>query len=258
MSRRKEKKGGGDDFDPNAWMATFSDLNFLMITFFVLLLSMSSMDERRFSDIFGDEIALSEDTIRPEPPMGRSPLPAIIPSKGAWVGYPQNIPVDEEPGNSGQYNHDEQGVLQQISKAAIPDPEGLEADESFQEALERVRDLLQIEKATDEEVRISVDDALFFEGDEYRPTKGSQEILRALAELANEYDGELQVQAHRGSWELAAKRSASVARALARQGVPGERLSADVIVGPEGSLNFAINRTISQRSGEPPSESEGE
>ncbi|MFQ5780478.1 MAG: flagellar motor protein MotB, partial [Nitrospiria bacterium] len=38
------RKGKGDDggFDPNAWMATFSDLLSLLLTFFVLLFAMKS------------------------------------------------------------------------------------------------------------------------------------------------------------------------------------------------------------------------
>ncbi|MEA2102399.1 MAG: flagellar motor protein MotB, partial [Thermodesulfobacteriota bacterium] len=35
------------------WMATFSDLVTLLITFFVLLISMSSMNDKAFNDVFG-------------------------------------------------------------------------------------------------------------------------------------------------------------------------------------------------------------
>ena len=40
--------GGGD-----GWMATLSDLVFLLITFFVLLISMSSLDSKKLRDAFG-------------------------------------------------------------------------------------------------------------------------------------------------------------------------------------------------------------
>jgi len=36
-----------NDFDPNAWMVTFADLIMLLLTFFVLLLTMSSMDAKK-------------------------------------------------------------------------------------------------------------------------------------------------------------------------------------------------------------------
>jgi len=41
----------GDDFDPNAWMVTFADLVMLLLTFFVLLLTMSSMDTKKLKNL---------------------------------------------------------------------------------------------------------------------------------------------------------------------------------------------------------------
>lgn len=55
MASRKEKapEPEAKGVDPNAWMATFSDLLTLMLTFFVLLLTMSSMDNKALKDTFG-------------------------------------------------------------------------------------------------------------------------------------------------------------------------------------------------------------
>ncbi|MBN2725067.1 MAG: hypothetical protein JXR95_13455 [Deltaproteobacteria bacterium] len=39
--------------DPNAWMLTFSDLLNLLITFFVMLIAMSSMDNKKLKDFAG-------------------------------------------------------------------------------------------------------------------------------------------------------------------------------------------------------------
>ncbi|HPQ68860.1 MAG TPA: flagellar motor protein MotB [bacterium] len=47
---RKKAQGGGSD--PNAWMVTFSDLLTLMLTFFVLLLTMSSLDTKKLKEAF--------------------------------------------------------------------------------------------------------------------------------------------------------------------------------------------------------------
>lgn len=42
-----------DEPDSNAWMVTFSDLLTLLLTFFVLILSMSSLDSQKVKDVFG-------------------------------------------------------------------------------------------------------------------------------------------------------------------------------------------------------------
>lgn len=53
MASKKEKKGGGGyEVDPNAWMTTFADLVMLLLTFFVLLLTMKSMDAGKAREIF--------------------------------------------------------------------------------------------------------------------------------------------------------------------------------------------------------------
>jgi chemotaxis protein MotB len=71
-------------YDPNAWMVTFSDLLTLLLTFFVLLLTMSSMDEKIFRDSFGmvvsdpgvNDEGGSTDLVRPNvvPAVDQSPL----------------------------------------------------------------------------------------------------------------------------------------------------------------------------------------
>ncbi|MBW2647937.1 MAG: hypothetical protein JRE23_17540, partial [Deltaproteobacteria bacterium] len=54
---RNKKRNEVPSMDPNAWMVTFGDLLMLLLTFFVLLLSMSAMDnlslKRMFSVLSG-------------------------------------------------------------------------------------------------------------------------------------------------------------------------------------------------------------
>ncbi len=49
MGRKKPEPEG----DPNAWMATFADLLSLLVTFFVLLFSMNSMDKGKIEEALG-------------------------------------------------------------------------------------------------------------------------------------------------------------------------------------------------------------
>ncbi|MCC3869490.1 flagellar motor protein MotB [Terrisporobacter mayombei] len=48
MSRKKKK---GDDINPNAWLDTYADTITLLLTFFILLYSMSSIDSKKLSEL---------------------------------------------------------------------------------------------------------------------------------------------------------------------------------------------------------------
>ena len=50
--KKKQKKGEETKLDKDAWMVTFGDLLQLLITFFVLMISMSSMDHKVFKEMF--------------------------------------------------------------------------------------------------------------------------------------------------------------------------------------------------------------
>lgn len=50
-----------DEVDPNGWMVTFGDLIMLLLTFFVLLLTMKSMDKKQTEEMFQNFIE-AEDT----------------------------------------------------------------------------------------------------------------------------------------------------------------------------------------------------
>ena len=52
MNRRKNQGDDGQHMDPSRWMVTFSDLLMLLLTFFVMLLTMSSMDNKKLKEIF--------------------------------------------------------------------------------------------------------------------------------------------------------------------------------------------------------------
>lgn len=48
MSRKKKK---GDDINPNAWLDTYADTITLILTFFILLYSMSSVDAKKLNEL---------------------------------------------------------------------------------------------------------------------------------------------------------------------------------------------------------------
>ena len=88
-----DEEGGGEEGAP-AWMATFADLMSLLLTFFVLLLSFSSMDSRKFmgmsgsiryafgvqKDVPGKQVGKTDDMIQvsDSPRSGRQVFQALV------------------------------------------------------------------------------------------------------------------------------------------------------------------------------------
>ena len=102
MSKRKKSSGGGSS---NAWMATFSDLLMLMLTFFVLLLTMSSMDSKQVKAMQqaagvmpgqGDDLA-REDALPQQSSMSILP-PLPLPSPPPIEGAPTIAPPPQGGG----------------------------------------------------------------------------------------------------------------------------------------------------------------
>ncbi|MBW2615683.1 MAG: flagellar motor protein MotB [Deltaproteobacteria bacterium] len=52
MGKRKKNISAGQEPDPSAWLVTFGDLVMLLLTFFVMLLTMSSIDTKKLKDTF--------------------------------------------------------------------------------------------------------------------------------------------------------------------------------------------------------------
>ncbi|MFH1139696.1 MAG: flagellar motor protein MotB [Pseudomonadota bacterium] len=53
MAKKRKGPDAGEQINPLGWMVTFSDLITLLLTFFVLLISMSSMDVKSMQNAFG-------------------------------------------------------------------------------------------------------------------------------------------------------------------------------------------------------------
>ena len=78
--RRGGRKGGGEDADGEAWLATYADMVTLLMAFFVMLYAMSSVDAQKFQQFLqGLEVAFDN-------PAGGSSIleasPALVAEQG--------------------------------------------------------------------------------------------------------------------------------------------------------------------------------
>ena len=185
-----------------AWMATFSDLCTLLLTFFVLLLSFANMDVIKFQDMAGS-------------------------MKDAF-GYRQE--------NFGNFHPEllarKSKVLSALDEVKTGGPL------KTQRKMERkVRDLIKRQKAekkvesesTENGFVIRVNDSVMFTGGKARLVPKGFPILDELAKLFEEFPCDMVIQGHtddrpvRGrrfdsNWELSASRAISVMRYMVENG----------------------------------------
>lgn len=219
--------------DPLAWMATFSDLVTLLLTFFVLLISMSSMDSRALKQTFGffddamgplDKVAATE--IHNESP---SPIQAVIANQ-----------IIRRLGNSRRVSQAPRLVAQALDR--VIDKNDLE-------------DVLEA-RMLPEGLVLSVAAGVLFSEDGTRLRPEAALVLAAVADLLLEPNirGEIQGrQLSAGSgydpWRLAGERALLVNDYLQRAGVPADKLAVaaygpgwtdDTLPGQPAKINFVL------------------
>ncbi|MGM0646524.1 MAG: OmpA/MotB family protein [Thermodesulfobacteriota bacterium] len=198
MARKKKDngKGGGSP----AWMVTYSDMVTLLLTFFVLLLSMAELDEIKFTKALR--------SLRGA--MG------VLESKG----YEDVMSLDVL---AQRVNLDES--LQRVYKHAQNRLNNLEINEDIELVKDRGAVVLRL------------NDSLLFRSGETEIKRSAYPVLRQVAELVRPMELDLRVEGHTDNvpvsatgvtnWDVSIERAVSVVKFLAtRDLLPSERLSA--------------------------------
>ncbi|RME20560.1 MAG: hypothetical protein D6806_16140 [Deltaproteobacteria bacterium] len=188
--------------DTLAWMATFSDLLTLLLTFFVLLISMSSMDNRALKQTFGffkdamgvlDKVATSE--VHRESPL---PIQAIIANK-----------IVRKLGMFSGMKAKPHLVAQEIDRYI---------DQS------NLEDVLET-RAVPGGLMLSVAAGVLFEKGTARLLPEAAEVLDAVADILSEPHLNAEIQGRQletdgagDPWELAGERALAVNRYLMTRG----------------------------------------
>jgi len=189
-------KQGLDD-----WVMTYGDMMSLLLTFFVLIVSFSSMQETKFNqaaaslaDAFG-VMSSPESVIEFNTPI----VPSHSPSEDAEVLY----------------------EVRSVEKLLLD--EGLEDQVSV--------------KVSDDGVLFSINAPFMFTSGGASLKNEPKEVLNKLAGFFSKYPYKIKVQGHTDSvpinsnkfpsnWELSASRAVSVARYFQGQGIPPEQIEA--------------------------------
>ena len=206
-----------------SWMVTFADLVTLLLVFFVLLFSMSSIETEKFKSVMSSiQIALNTQSAFSIAKVDKDlslkePLPKLDPIE---IIQPQDTEKVEE--NIEEQVDDSQDLYQDIKKAMH--------QKQFGEHV-----LIHREG---KRIIITVKGALLFDSGDSALIPGSLPIFTSILELFNQYaDYSINIKGHTddrpintpqfpSNWELSAIRATTVLRFFITQGIKPERMAA--------------------------------
>jgi chemotaxis protein MotB len=199
MARRRkrppEKKGG------DAWIMTYADMMSLLLTFFVLIVSFSSIQETKF-----EQAALS-----------------LNDAFGVMQKPPSVIEMRED-------------VVKPLTQSSQEDLL-YEVQQMEQSLLEMGMDQEVDIQVTDQGIAFRIEAPFLFDSGRANLKPATQSVLNTLAEFINKVPYPLKIEGHTDSipisnqqfpsnWELSATRSVAVARYFQNQGVRPQRMEA--------------------------------
>lgn len=215
MARRKEPVEEGAP----AWMATYGDLVTNLLVFFVLLFSLSTVDESKFDEVAA---SLSHSIIN----FGESG--AILDGSGNSIltfDFTKNGTDEDEAKRREKYLED--------AKDMVVDAEGKLGEKYMDDAKKNIRDVIDQQGISDkvqviEEtdfVMIRLEQELFFDSGSAEVRAAGQEVLSQIAQALRGINNEILVSGHTDNipqtnknyatnWELSTARATNVVRYL--------------------------------------------
>lgn len=235
--KRRESKAAGASGAP-AWMATFSDMMTLLLTFFILLYSISSVDAVKFKSISASLQSVL---------MGNKSS-TIIEEEGPSEDIPLDDPQNEFEELPDEMTMDEKTLEMYMMVEEYVATEGLQADVTV--SLNR------------NGVFVNIKEAILFEPGKTALIVLGQELLDSLEGLFLQFDNQIVVEGHTDNvpmnsaiyptnWELSTGRALAVLRYLCEvKDVPENRLSAigygeyRPLMPNDTQANKALNRRV--------------
>lgn len=254
--RKKKHKGGHEEGHiDERWLLTYADLITLLMSLFMVLWSISSVNISKFEDL---QRSLSEAFSGKVMPGGQS----IKESGGsAKIQTPFEATQTIQPQQSSEQESSSQSSLSKSERAAAAKHE----QEVFEEVKKQVDSVAKDQalsgkvKATITKdglhIRITTDDLLFASGSaEVKPEAAP--LIGSLAKVFTEEGShQIKVQGHtdnvaitgryHSNWNLSSDRAANVVNELVRDGVSGGRMES---AGKADELPIASNNDPNGRS----------
>lgn len=222
------------------WLATFSDLCTLLLTFFILLLSFAKTETAKYEaaigslrNAFGGNVLKAGDVMRP----GKSPsdAPTMIDSDMPAKPFPIEFLTAEGLLDKHEVNRESDSQLNQLKKMLADNELGESANvyEMPESILVRMKDKIQFQKGSTgiDEINIQVFDH--------------------LVKMLREHNWNILVEGHAEAGEgndaytLSSQRALAVSKSLIQRGISADRIT--TIFYGDSRPQVKVNRNISDR-----------
>lgn len=260
MAKKEEAKPGAP-----LWMATFADLMSLLLTFFVLLLSMAEIDATRFRKVSGSlkmAFGVQRVSVFDEPPKGSSFI-----KQEHRAGGSSRAPMSVGGSTANIIDPQLQGIKNVMKKnqriAALEAQKRLEQNvKKVYERFEKEFKEGKVEIVKDgSNLVLRISEKAIFPTKRTKLKNNFSEILDKLSDVALDVRGDIIISGHsddkkiktnkfKSNWEFSAARANTLAQALMKKGdVDPDRITVQ-FHGPTKPLvknNSDINRSKNRR-----------
>ncbi|MCU7852640.1 MAG: flagellar motor protein MotD [Candidatus Thiodiazotropha sp. (ex Monitilora ramsayi)] len=262
MARRRKRKE--ESANHERWIVSYADFITLLFAFFVVMYSVSSVNEGKYR-------VLSQTLTHAFQESGRSLEPIQVGEQrqqsGDIIGADQENALIQTDVRLGPGTYDESGANQKIGLDAVPEMPSEDGQRlSFLAAtIEDMlgtyveQDLVEV-TYTENRVKVNMKDKMLFASGRATLSNAAVTALRNISRVLSKVPNQIQVEGNTdnrpihteefpSNWELSAARAASVVHLMTRMGVSPDRMSA---IGygehrPTGDNNTEAGRAKNRR-----------
>ncbi len=227
MSRRRKYKEEVPEKN-DRWLVSYADFITLLFAFFVVMYSISSVNEGKYR-VLSDSISSAF-----EKPQDGLSVQLESPLKPPIIEH--DITINRQPHVLLKNNYPKNWAGMLANEKAKTSLNRLAARVENSLSLLINKDLVHVKK-NDLWIEVEIKSSILFTSGSSYLSDESRPLLKELSEVLNQYENQIQVEGFTdnlpistnefpSNWELSASRAASVVRLLSRHGVDPERMSA--------------------------------
>ena len=223
-----------DGPNPDAWMGTMSDLVFLLITFFVLLITMSSLNSKKLKEAFGLFDSAVDVMNFPTEGGGSDSFVNVISSVTNFMAEKsKETKVTEEEKEEAAKQ-----LMDEMAAAMGGDIDSESMIGSLKALAQKVQGLLKVEKI-DDGFAVELPGRILFPARNLKMTESGISFMIAVATILKLWNGKVDVVCY-WAWHEASEVESQIIEILLQNGVKGENIHPKIFPISKRTIRFVM------------------